>query len=159
MFAFRLPTRILNFLLALLPVRRYAKEMTKRLACHYPVSAALLCLNLKVKSDSDVDRENKRNLAQRFLHVTVQLYSNADLANMAVFECSGLSVQLASLVALLRFTSLPRRLNNRLPVVDTDNKILSHTIAYWPLVSDLYNLVVHRPVATKMLTDIKLVNM
>lgn len=65
----------------------------------------------------------------------------------------GLSTQLQSLIALLRHCSVRRRCESDMPVVDTENKVLSHAIAYWPLVSDLYNLIVHRPVASKLLTD------
>lgn len=121
-------------------------------------------------------------LSNRVVHVSVQLFSNEELATKMAEELHLLHVMVVSLRDMMSKILVPSTLQGLISVFDyifgnllqeprlADAKKNFHFVVdcskhvmrdhcYWPLVSDLSNLLSHRPVALLFLSDDSLLEM
>ena len=89
-------------------------------------------------------------LSNRVVHVSVQLFSNQTLAyNMTNDSCL-LYVMILSLKHMMsRILVINRNIHK---AVDCSERIMREH-CYWPLVSDLNNILSHKAIAIKFLND------
>jgi E3 ubiquitin-protein ligase UBR3 len=101
-------------------------------------------------------------LSNRVVHVSVQLFSNEKLALKMTEQMKLLHVMVISLKYMMSKITIPSTLHNQYTnghrVVDCGNLVMKDH-CYWPLVSDLNNILSHRPVALKFLEDDGLLKM
>jgi len=102
-------------------------------------------------------------LSNRVVHVSVQLFSNEKLALRMAEQMGLLHVMVISLTYMMNKITVPCSLSsggvrNTHLVVDCGNQCMKDH-CYWPLVSDLNNILSHRPVALRFLEDDGLLKM
>jgi E3 ubiquitin-protein ligase UBR3 len=101
-------------------------------------------------------------LSNRVVHVSVQLFSNEKLALRMTEQMNLLHVMVISLHYMMHDISINSPLHEKdgifIRVVDCSNSVMKDH-CYWPLVSDLNNILSHRPVAIKFLEDDGLLQM
>ena len=101
-------------------------------------------------------------LSNRVVHVSVQLFSNEKLALKMTEQMGLLHVMVISLKHMMAGITKPSSLSSNgrstFRVVDCDNPAMKNH-CYWPLVSDLNNILSHRPVALRFLEDDGLLQM
>ncbi|ODN00342.1 E3 ubiquitin-protein ligase UBR3 [Orchesella cincta] len=145
------PQKIVCLLLNLLPDPDYKEAFTRAFVLHYSRISQLL-----VKSE-DAD-----TLSNRVVHVSVQLFSNEKLALKMAEQMGLLHVMVISLQYMMSSISVPSPLHGKDKfyhrVVDCNSSVMKDH-CYWPLVSDLNNILSHRPVALKFLEDDGLLHM
>lgn len=145
------PQKIVCLLLNLLPDPDYKEAFTRAFVLHYSRISQLL-----VKSE-DAD-----TLSNRVVHVSVQLFSNEKLALKMAEQMGLLHVMVISLQYMMSIISVPSPLHGKDKyyhrVVDCNSNVMKDH-CYWPLVSDLNNILSHRPVALKFLEDDGLLRM
>ncbi|CAL8073578.1 unnamed protein product [Orchesella dallaii] len=145
------PQKIVCLLLNLLPDPDYKEAFTRAFVLHYSRISQLL-----VKSE-DAD-----TLSNRVVHVSVQLFSNEKLALKMAEQMGLLHVMVISLQYMMSIISVPSPLHGKDKyyhrVVDCNSSVMKDH-CYWPLVSDLNNILSHRPVALKFLEDDGLLHM
>lgn len=145
------PQKIVCLLLNLLPDPDYKEAFTRAFVLHYSRISQLL-----VKSE-DAD-----TLSNRVVHVSVQLFSNEKLALKMAEQMGLLHVMVISLQYMMNIISVASPLHGKDKyyhrVVDCNSSVMKDH-CYWPLVSDLNNILSHRPVALKFLEDDGLLHM
>ncbi|XP_048246065.1 E3 ubiquitin-protein ligase UBR3-like [Haliotis rufescens] len=153
MVKYEFPQRIVTLLLSMLPVDSYKEAFTRAFVHHYSRISLVL-----------VQALDRVTVANRVVHISVQLFSNESLASKMMRECNLLYVLVLSLTHMIediRTESTledPDPANNFHNVVDCSNDVMkSH--CYWPIISDLTNLLTHSSVASKFLQDEELVTM
>jgi E3 ubiquitin-protein ligase UBR3 len=161
---FEFPENVVKFLLSLLPDLRYKNIFIKSFVAQYSYISWLL---LNSKSE---------HLSSRVVHISVQLFSNEAIAIKALDECYLLPIILSTLYNMIVNSSknendiidensLNKKLlmKNRIEplkstttpaalVVDPDHTILQENL-YWLVISDLVNLLSHKQVTLKFLSD------
>ncbi|XP_052682389.1 E3 ubiquitin-protein ligase ubr3-like [Crassostrea angulata] len=151
MVKYEFPEKLVTLLLSLLPDEHYKEAFTKAFVKHYSRISLVLVKGLK-----------RTEIGNRVVHISVQLFSNEGLACQMVQEYNLLYTLIISLTHMIENTLLESsledfRLNFHM-VVDCTNDIMKEHI-YWPIVSDFINLLAHKKVAHKFLSDSKLVVM
>ncbi|XP_061179951.1 E3 ubiquitin-protein ligase ubr3-like [Saccostrea echinata] len=151
MVKYEFPEKLVTLLLSLLPDDHYKEAFTKAFVKHYSRISLVLVKGLK-----------RTEIGNRVVHISVQLFSNERLACQMVQEYNLLYTLIISLTHMIENTLLESsledfRLNFHM-VVDCTNDIMKEHI-YWPIVSDFINLLAHKKVAHKFLSDSKLVVM
>ncbi|XP_048579140.1 E3 ubiquitin-protein ligase ubr3 isoform X3 [Nematostella vectensis] len=138
---YEFPQRLVTFLLHLLPCKEYKESFTKVFCQHYQMIARAL-----VSSDGP----SVEQLSNRVVHVSVQLFSNKELAEKMVLEQNLLHVMVKVLHDMVRPALKEVKGGDQLLsyqlVVNCDNRALSHH-CYWPIVSDFINILSHKTVA------------
>lgn len=102
-------------------------------------------------------------LSNRVVHVSVQLFSNEKLALRMAEQMGLLHVMVISLTYMMSKITVRSTLTtsggkNTHFVVDCGSQCMKDH-CYWPLVSDLNNILSHRPVALRFLEDDGLLKM
>lgn len=99
-------------------------------------------------------------LSNRVVHMSVQLFSNENLALKMVEELNLLHVMIISLKAMMSKNLIKNTLHdgNDHNVIDCATNVMKEH-CYWPLVSDFNNVLSHEKVALEFLNDDDLVNM
>lgn len=148
---YEFPQKLVCLLLNMMPDLNYKEAFTKTFVHHYSRISKILAKS----TDSDT-------LSNRVVHVSVQLFSNEELAYKMTKEFSLLHVMVVSLSEMMggiaqRSVLQCAERNDHL-VVDCSHRIMKEH-CYWPLVSDLNNVLTHRPVALEFLNDIDLLHM
>ncbi|XP_065200275.1 E3 ubiquitin-protein ligase Ubr3-like isoform X2 [Planococcus citri] len=153
---YEFPQKVVCFLLNMLPDIKYKEALTEAFVVHY----SRIAMILEKTTDSDM-------LSNRIVHVSVQLFSNENLAVRMTKEFCLLQVMVVSLKNMMSKILISRTLNarnisfsNRDPpmVVDCSLSVMKDH-CYWPLVSDLNNVLSHRPVAVQFMSNDTLTNM
>ncbi|KAG0423827.1 hypothetical protein HPB47_000437, partial [Ixodes persulcatus] len=164
MVKFEFPQKLVCFLLNMLPDTDYKESFTQTFVQHYSRISQMLT--------QSVDSET---LSNRVVHVSVQLFSNEALSLRMTQRAHLLHVMVISLKAMMSlilhqstlqgkatFPHTPTHLNhpgkNFHSVVNCGHRIAKDH-CYWPLVSDLNNILTHRPVALEFLNDRRLLDM
>lgn len=92
-------------------------------------------------------------LSNRVVHVSVQLFSNEKLALRMTEQMNLLHVMVISLHYMMHdisfYSPIYQKIGLPIRVVDCGNSVMKDH-CYWPLVSDLNNILSHRPVALKV---------
>lgn len=130
-----------------------------------------------------VRSSNSDKLSNRVVHVSVQLFSNEELALAMTESLSLLHIMVSSLRNMMSAVLVPSEMNSFLSghlvkrashlslfsffalkqicflqVVDCSKHVMKDH-CYWPLVSDLNNVLSHPPIAFRFLSDNTLLNM
>ena len=165
---YQFPQRLICFLLNMLPENTYKTHFAEAFVHHYPrVSMMLACF----RQDEDLPSRSPSSrhdiLSNCVVHISVQLFSNEPLAVKLCREQHLLHIMLASLRAtiegapegpqevipgILVRSQLQNKATNRHYVVNCDHYIMKKH-SYWPLVSDLNNVLTHAPVALIFMYD------
>ncbi|XP_066151735.1 E3 ubiquitin-protein ligase Ubr3 [Euwallacea fornicatus] len=148
---FEFPQKIVCLLLNMLPDPDYKEALTRAFVLHY----SRISIMLENSGDPDT-------LSNRVVHVSVQLFSNESLALRMTEQLSLLHVMVVSLKSMMRKILIRNTLHyqdeNWHNVVDCAKSVMKDH-CYWPLVSDLNNVLSHRPVALKFMADDTLLEM
>ncbi|WAQ93484.1 UBR3-like protein [Mya arenaria] len=148
---FEFPQKIVTLLLSLLPDLKYKEEFTRAFIQHYSRISRVL-----------VNALDRQTVANRVVHISVQLFSNESLACQMVREYNLLYILIVSLnnmlEQILTESTLQDAHQNFHMVVDCSNESMKEH-CYWPIISDLINLLSHADIAYKFVSDSKLVIM
>ena len=109
-----------------------------------------------------VKSHNSDSLSNRVVHVSVQLFSNEELALRMTNNLYLLHIMVSSLKNMMSNVLCPNTLGEQLQnlheVVDCAEHVMKDH-CYWPLVSDLNNVLSHPPIAFRFMQDEKLLSM
>ncbi|KAF5282499.1 hypothetical protein FQR65_LT14269 [Abscondita terminalis] len=148
---FEFPQKVVCLLLNMLPDPDYKEALTKAFVLHY----SRISMMLECSADPDT-------LSNRVVHVSVQLFSNESLALRMTEQLNLLHVMVVSLKYMMSKILIQNTLHdpdmNFHHVVDCGRRVMKEH-CYWPLVSDLNNVLSHRPVALKFMADDSLLEM
>lgn len=165
---FEFPQKVVCLLLNMLPDPDYKEALTRAFVLHY----SRIAMMLERSSDPDT-------LSNRVVHVSVQLFSNESLALRMTEQLNLLHVMVVSLRHMMKKILVENNVHGQLIrpetvrfviravsdpqrnyhyVVDCSKRVMKEH-CYWPLVSDLNNVLSHRPVALKFMSDDMLIEM
>ncbi|XP_074027443.1 ubr3 ubiquitin ligase isoform X2 [Leptinotarsa decemlineata] len=148
---YEFPQRIVCLVLNMLPDPDYKEALTRAFVLHY----SRISMMLERSSDPDT-------LSNRVVHVSVQLFSNENLATRMTEQLNLLHVMVVSLKYMMSKILIRSTIHdveeNCHWVVDCAKTVMKNH-CYWPLVSDLNNVLSHRPVALKFMSDDGLLEM
>ncbi|XP_069676263.1 E3 ubiquitin-protein ligase Ubr3 isoform X3 [Periplaneta americana] len=148
---FEFPQKVVCLLLNMLPDPDYKEALTQAFVLHY----SRISMMLERSTDPDT-------LSNRVVHVSVQLFSNESLAFRMAEHLNLLHVMVISLKYMMSKILIQNTLHdadtNFHYVVDCGRNVMKEH-CYWPLVSDLNNVLSHRPVAFKFMSDDNLLEM
>uniref|UniRef100_A0A670HWY6 E3 ubiquitin-protein ligase n=1 Tax=Podarcis muralis TaxID=64176 RepID=A0A670HWY6_PODMU len=145
---YEFPQKMVTFLLNMLPDQDYKIAFTKTFVQHY----AFIMKTLKKSHESDT-------MSNRIVHISVQLFSNEELARQVTEECQLLDIMVTVLLYMMESCLIKSELQdeeNSLHVVVNCGEALLKNNTYWPLVSDFINILSHQSVAKKFLEDHRL---
>ncbi|KRX55045.1 E3 ubiquitin-protein ligase UBR3 [Trichinella sp. T9] len=139
------PQSLTNFLLSLLPNADFKIAFAETYAKHYPHLAKIL----SQESNPDV-------VANRVVHISVQILSNNELACFLVDKCSFLRLVMFSLSSMVRYCLVASSIQSSASevhlVVDCRAPIMEKH-SYWAVALDLHSLLGHKDLALMMLRD------
>uniref|UniRef100_A0A671QJL6 E3 ubiquitin-protein ligase n=1 Tax=Sinocyclocheilus anshuiensis TaxID=1608454 RepID=A0A671QJL6_9TELE len=142
---YEFPQKMVTFLLNMLPDQDYKITFTKTFVQHY----AFIMKTLMKSHESDT-------MSNRIVHISVQLFSNEELARHVTEECQLLDIMVTVLLYMMESCLIKSELqdeeNNRHVVVNCGEALLKNN-TYWPLVSDFINILSHQSVANRFLED------
>ncbi|KAG7464000.1 hypothetical protein MATL_G00182630 [Megalops atlanticus] len=142
---YEFPQKMVTFLLNMLPDQDYKIAFTKTFVQHY----AFIMKTLMKSHESDT-------MSNRIVHISVQLFSNEELARHVTEECQLLDVMVTVLLYMMESCLIKSELqdeeNSRHVVVNCGEALLKNN-TYWPLVSDFINILSHQSVAKRFLED------
>ncbi|KAJ8915976.1 hypothetical protein NQ315_016653, partial [Exocentrus adspersus] len=148
---FEFPQKVVCLLLNMLPDPDYKEALTRAFVLHY----SRISMMLERSADPDT-------LSNRVVHVSVQLFSNESLALRMTEQLNLLHVMVVSLKYMMSKILIKNTLHDQDEnfhyVVDCGKPVMKDH-CYWPLVSDLNNVLSHRPVALKFMSDDSLLEM
>lgn len=148
---FEFPQKLVCYLLNMLPDAKYKESFTETFVHHYSRISVMLAQS----GDSDT-------LSNRVVHVSVQLFSNQELAFRMTCNFQLLHVMVISMKAMMTQILIQNMLQDAEKsfhyVVNCGHTVMKNH-CYWPLVSDLNNVLTHRPVALVFLSDSGLLDM
>ncbi|XP_058794286.1 E3 ubiquitin-protein ligase Ubr3 isoform X2 [Phymastichus coffea] len=149
--AYEFPQKLVCFLLNMLPDPDYKEALTRAFVLHYSRISMML--------ERSAEPEH---LSNRVVHVSVQLFSNESLALRMVDQLKLLHVMVISLKYMMSKILIQNNLHdpdkNFHYVVDCGRQVMKEH-CYWPLVSDLNNVLSHKPVAQRFMSDDTLLEM
>jgi E3 ubiquitin-protein ligase UBR3 len=149
---YEFPDNLVKFLLVLLPESEYKVAIMELFVSNYTTTSNVI-LNAKTA-----------NLSTRVIHISVQLFSNESITIKALNEYNLLPVILTAFYNVLNtpecivISEMQDKLRNSHLVIDPDHRILQENL-YWPIVSDLINLLTHKQVAFSLIQDNKLLDL
>ncbi|KAH9489709.1 E3 ubiquitin-protein ligase ubr3 [Bulinus truncatus] len=150
---YEFPQRLVTFLLGLLPDDLYKEAFAKAFVKHYSRISVVLS-----------DAQDRSTVANRIVHISVQLFSNENLAVYLTENHNLLLIiilSLASMIQSIRIVSSledPDLKSRFHCVVNCEHEIMKDH-CYWPVVSDLINVLSHRRIAHTFLGDSELVDL
>ncbi|XP_051885288.1 LOW QUALITY PROTEIN: E3 ubiquitin-protein ligase ubr3 [Pristis pectinata] len=148
---YEFPQKMVTFLLNMLPDQDYKIAFTKTFVQHY----AFIMKTLIKSHESDT-------MSNRIVHISVQLFSNEELARQVTEECQLLEIMVTVLLYMMESCLVKSELqdeeNNFHVVVNCGEPLLKNN-TYWPLVSDFINILSHQSVAKRFLEDQGLLQM
>lgn len=136
-----------HFFLHLLPNDEYKKELTRAFVKNYTFTA----YSLTHSKEPDT-------LANRIVHISVQLLSNEKLVLEMVDKLDLLKIFLNSLTLLFHSTLADSNKEDRMnfsKVVDCHSELVQKTV-YWSIVSDYNNIIHHQSVAKRLVNNTKI---
>ncbi|KAK4316848.1 hypothetical protein Pmani_012025 [Petrolisthes manimaculis] len=146
---FEFPQRLVCLLLNMLPDTEYEDAFARAFVQHYSRISVML-----------VQSPDSETLSNRVVHVSVQLFSDQDLAYRMTDSFHLLHVMIVSLKNMMKSICVPSTLHDKLVnshhVVNCGEHVMRNH-CYWPLVSDLNNVLSHKPIAVKFMSDARLI--
>ncbi|XP_071802919.1 E3 ubiquitin-protein ligase ubr3-like isoform X2 [Asterias amurensis] len=150
---FEFPEKIVTLLLKMLPDNTYKELFTKSFVKFY----GRIAMSLAISSHPD-------RLSSRVVHISVQLFSNEDLAIQMTNDLQLIHILIASLQCLLKRTLMDNPIGvardgpRNCQVANCEHPVMKNH-CYWPVISDLTNILSHRSVVHKFFTDPALLKM
>ncbi|BFY97084.1 hypothetical protein BsWGS_00124 [Bradybaena similaris] len=150
---FEFPQRLVTFLLGLLPDDLYKEAFAKAFVKHYSRISVVL-----------INAAERSTVANRIVHISVQLFSSEHLAVFLAEKYNLLLTVILSLANMIQSVRVPSSLEdpdmktNFHQVVSCEHEIMKDH-CYWPVVSDLINVLSHRRIAHRFLADEKLIEL
>ncbi|XP_038076588.1 E3 ubiquitin-protein ligase UBR3-like isoform X3 [Patiria miniata] len=150
---FEFPEKIVTLLLKMLPDNSYKDTFTRSFVKFY----GRIAMSLATSTQPD-------KLSSRVVHISVQLFSNEELAIQMTEELQLIHILIVSLQCLLKRTLMDNHLkgtpgtHRNCQVINCDHQVMRQH-CYWPVISDLSNILSHRSVVNKFFTDPSLVKM
>eukprot|EP00094_Tigriopus_californicus_P009370 TCALIF_09035-PA protein Name:"Similar to Ubr3 E3 ubiquitin-protein ligase UBR3 (Mus musculus)" AED:0.13 eAED:0.13 QI:208/0.88/0.8/1/0.88/0.9/10/0/606 len=148
MVKYEFPEKLVCLLLKMLPDPEYKEAFTRSFVLHYSRVSMML-----------VRSSNSDKLSNRVVHVSVQLFSNEELALAMTESLSLLHIMVSSLKNMMTLVLVPMEVNapsgatgRGHMVVDCSKHVMKNH-CYWPLVSDLNNVLSHPPIAYRFMGD------
>ncbi|XP_054716089.1 E3 ubiquitin-protein ligase ubr3-like [Uloborus diversus] len=147
---YEFPQKLVFLLLNMMPNVKYKEAFTRTFVKHYGEISKMLAEAI----DTDT-------LSNRVVHVSVQIFSNEDLAYEMTKNNDLLRIMVNCLNSMMSKVLISQNYKyikpgeyNRLghSVVDCSHRIMKDH-CYWPLVSDLNNVLTHEAVAFEFLSD------
>ncbi|XP_067935363.1 E3 ubiquitin-protein ligase UBR3-like [Watersipora subatra] len=141
---YEFPEKITTWLLAILPDENFKEEFTKAFVDHYTRIATSL---IKCKGN-----DQRQRVSNKVVHVSVQLFSNEVYAIRMTAERQLLTRMVVSLYSMLGSNLIQSSVTvlgataSLHRVLDCSNDIIKDH-CFWPLISDLVNIMSHKPVA------------
>ncbi|XP_042224390.1 E3 ubiquitin-protein ligase ubr3-like [Homarus americanus] len=146
---FEFPQKLVCLLLNMLPDTEYEDAFARAFVQHYSRISVML-----------VQSTDSETLSNRVVHVSVQLFSDQDLAYRMTDSFHLLHVMIVSLKNMMKSICVPSTLHDKLrnshKVVNCADHVMKNH-CYWPLVSDLNNVLSHKPIAVKFMSDPRLI--
>ncbi|XP_076821304.1 E3 ubiquitin-protein ligase UBR3-like [Clavelina lepadiformis] len=145
---YEFPEPVILIVLNLLPDTEMKREFSKCFTRHYSRIA------ISLLRSSNVDQ-----LCNRVVHISVQLFSNNDLACMLATEENLLEVFLLSMHNIIRpFLEDSQTSSRDYHQCISSNSHHLKTNVYWPIVSDFVNVLSHQRIARMFLESANLIN-
>ncbi|XP_017880886.1 E3 ubiquitin-protein ligase Ubr3 isoform X2 [Ceratina calcarata] len=148
---YQFPQKLVCLLLNMLPDPDYKEALTRAFVLHYSRVSRML------EGSTDPD-----TLSNKVVHVSVQLFSNQSLALKMVDELKLLHVMVIALKYMMSKILIQNTLHdpdkNFHYVVDCERQVMKEH-CYWPIVSDLNNVLSHKPIAVRFMNDNTLLEM
>ncbi|XP_043254590.1 E3 ubiquitin-protein ligase Ubr3 [Colletes gigas] len=142
---YEFPQKVVCVLLNMLPDPDYKEALICAFVLHY----SRISMMLERSADPDT-------LSNRVVHVSVQLFSNESLALRVLDRLKLLHVMVISLKYMMMKILIQNTLHdidtNFHYVVDCGRQVMKEH-CYWPLVSDLNNVLSHKPMAIRFMSD------
>ncbi|CAL7947523.1 unnamed protein product [Xylocopa violacea] len=149
--AYQFPQKLVCLLLNMLPDPDYKEALTRAFVLHY----SRVSMMLERSTDPDT-------LSNKVVHVSVQLFSNESLALKMVDQLKLLHVMVIALKYMMSKILIQNTLHdpdkNFHYVVDCERQVMKEH-CYWPIVSDLNNVLSHKPIAIRFMSDDTLLEM
>ncbi|XP_012142217.1 ubr3 ubiquitin ligase isoform X3 [Megachile rotundata] len=149
--AYEFPQKLVCLLLNMLPDPDYKEALTRAFVLHY----SRVSMMLERSPDPDT-------LSNKVVHVSVQLFSNESLALRMVDQLKLLHVMVITLKYMMSKILIQNTLHdpdkNFHYVVDCERQVMKEH-CYWPIVSDLNNVLSHKPIAVRFMSDDTLLEM
>nr|XP_034188211.1 E3 ubiquitin-protein ligase Ubr3 isoform X2 [Osmia lignaria] len=149
--AYEFPQKLVCLLLNMLPDPDYKEALTRAFVLHY----SRISMMLERSPDPDT-------LSNKIVHVSVQLFSNESLALRMVDQLKLLHVMVIALKYMMSKILIQNTLHdpdkNFHYVVDCERQVMKEH-CYWPIVSDLNNVLSHKPIAVRFMSDDTLLEM
>lgn len=153
----------------MLPDQKYKEAFAQTFVHHYNRISIMLCQSRS--NDRNRSKDTMHDiLSNCVVHVSVQLFSNEELATKLCQKTQLLYVIVISLkypiegcadeddmAGILMSNPMQDPKKNTHNVVRCDHQILKEHW-YWPIVSDLNNVLTHRPVAQMFMNDCALLD-
>ncbi|KAJ8255418.1 hypothetical protein GJAV_G00204660 [Gymnothorax javanicus] len=142
---YEFPQKMVTFLLNMLPDQDYKIDFTKTFVQHY----AFIMKTLMKSHESDT-------MSNRIVHISVQLFSNEELARQMAEDCQLLDIMVTVLLYMMESCLIKSELQDEeksCHVVVNCGEALLKNNTYWPLVSDFINILSHQSVAKRFLED------
>nr|CDS16757.1 E3 ubiquitin protein ligase UBR3 [Echinococcus granulosus] len=150
----RFPESLSTLLIGLLPISDFKRRFIDAYVDHYSRISSTLMVTSRVRN---ISPEAAMQLNNRIVHISVQLFSGVDHAYRMVKEKSlhYLIVKwMRNMFALSR-----TRLDDRGNMVVNCDGVLIQNNAFWPLTSDLSNILSHKVVADVLVEDRKFLSL
>lgn len=146
MVKYQIPERLLKIFLMLLTEIEFKKAM---------LPSFLQIYGMVVAQWSQTRASFERRHSLRLVHLSVQLFSNSQLAEQAIHQHQLLEMMLSSLFMTFASIKTNSQLQNphenyHLVIAE---KSFSKSMHYWPLISDWINILSHSFVSQTFLTD------
>uniref|UniRef100_A0A5K3FC77 E3 ubiquitin-protein ligase n=1 Tax=Mesocestoides corti TaxID=53468 RepID=A0A5K3FC77_MESCO len=144
----RFPESLGTLLIGLLAVSKFKEKFLDSYVDHYSRMASTLMITARVRN---ISPEASMQLNNRIVHISVQLFSGEEPAYRMVKERSVHYI----IVTWMRnmFAHSRTRLDDRGNMVVNCDAVLIQNNAFWPLTSDLNNLLSHKSVADIFVED------
>ena len=146
MVKYQIPERLLKFFLMLLTDMEFKKSF---------LPSFLPIYNMVVAQWSQARGSSERRHSLRLIHLSVQLFSNSQIAQQAIDGYHLLEIMISSLYAI--FSSIKSHCQLQNPRENyhfvISEKSFSKTMYYWPLISDWINVLSHPYASRTFLTD------
>ncbi|XP_064614037.1 LOW QUALITY PROTEIN: E3 ubiquitin-protein ligase ubr3-like [Liolophura sinensis] len=151
MVKYEFPQKIVTLLLSLLPDDRYKEAFTRSFVSHYSRISLVL-----------VSANDRLSVANRVVHISVQLFSNELLSKKMADELNLVYILVLSLTRMIEYmlsdSCLQDPDHNFHMVVDCGQAAMKDH-CYWPIVSDLINLLTHKSIAESFMLDERLIKL
>ncbi|CAD5119934.1 DgyrCDS8513 [Dimorphilus gyrociliatus] len=136
------PQNIVTLILSILPDKEYKNAFLRAFIMHYSRTAAIL-----------EQPRQKKHIANRVVHISVQILSPEELAMKLVRDWSLLHRMTGALNSMLVKTYEPISEDiTELKVINCDKPVMKEH-CFWPIISDFINVLSHRPAALTFMTD------